>query len=308
MQLIPDYPCRFGRIFGLRLGVYHEHTQLRRRVIVGGDGGGELLFANRAVQSRCASRRQHGRRDVEHRGVRIQSARGSPAEHQLALSDVAGELAIAKIVVPRLGRPRMPLRVAGFQFSVQLLHAAQCVRWIDVARDAEDRVARPIEVPVETVHHVARERAKARLPPNAPATHAVRIVEQLVQRLGRNGRGIVGLPLRFLDDDLHLFRELARIYHRIRVRVGLNLQPFRESRRRQHRVVGRGVVNRVGVQVSAARLGLLRDVADPAFPGALEEHVLESVGKAVLFVRLVEVTGFDVRDDRDDGGGPVLLN
>ena len=41
--------------------------------------------------------------------------------------------------------------------------------------------------------------------------HTVTIVQQLVQRFGRDGARVVGLPLRFLDDDLELARELVGI-------------------------------------------------------------------------------------------------
>ena len=179
MQLIPDHTRCFGGVLGLRLGVNHEHAQLRRRVVVGCDGRRELLLANGTVQPRCASRCQDGRSEVEHRGIRVQSAGSSPSNYELALRDVACELAIAEVIVLRLRRPRMTHRIAGLQVSVQLLCVAQCVRVIDVARDAEDRVARPIEVAIKAVHQVARETAKARLSPDPPASHPVRIMKQL---------------------------------------------------------------------------------------------------------------------------------
>ena len=93
-------------------------------------------------------------------------------------------------------------------------------------------------------------------------------------------RRVVRLALRLLDDDLELARELVRIDHRVRVRVGLDVEPVREARRRQHRVVARVVVDRVRVEVAAARLRLLRDLADAARRRALEVHVLEHVGDA----------------------------
>jgi len=64
----------------------------------------------------------------------------------------------------------------------------------------------------------------------------------------------------------------------------------------------------VRVEVAAARLGLLCDVAYAPLLRALEEHVLQGVSETVLVVRLVEVTRLDVRHDRDDGRGPVFLD
>jgi hypothetical protein len=141
--------------------------------------------------------------------------------------------------------------------------------------------------------------------PDAPAPHAVPVVQQLVQRLQRDRRRVVGLSLRLLDDDLELFGQLLRIDDRMGVGVGLDLEAGREARRGQHRVVARVVVDRVRVQVAAGGLGGLRDLADPSLLRALEEHVLEYMRDAHHIVGLVEVARLDVGDDGDDRRGVV---
>ena len=201
----------------------------------------------------------------------------------------------------RLVGPRMTLdRLIG-ERSVRALHHARGRIEIDRANDAQNRRARAIEVSIEANEIVARELAQPVLAANAPPANAMRVVEQLEQRLGRNGRGIVGFALRLLDDDLELLRELLRIDHRIRVRIALDVEAALEARRRQHGVVARVIVDRAGVEITAGRFRLLRDRADRAGNRSLEEHVLEHVRDADDVVRLIEVAGLHERHDRHDG-------
>ena len=111
--------------------------------------------------------------------------------------------------------------------------------------------------------------------------------------------GAVGLALGLLDDDFEFARQLAGVDQRVRVRVGLDREARGEPARREHRVVVRVIVDRAGVEIAAARLGVARDLAGPARRRALEVHVLEHVRDADLGVGLVEVAGLHVRDDRD---------
>ena len=198
--------------------------------------------------------------------------------------------------------------LGGLEPAIQFRYLKDHFIKIDITGDAEDGVARTIKIPVEAVHHLARESSQPRLPADSPPAHAVSVVEQLVERFGSNGGGVVGFALGFLDDDFHFARQLARIDHRIRVRVGLDFQPFREARGRKNRKVSRVVVDRVRVQVSAARLRFLGDVADAALAGSFEEHVLKRVRESAFGVGLVEVARLDVRDDGDDGRRMILLN
>ena len=134
------------------------------------------------------------------------------------------------------------------------------------------------------------------------------VVEKLVESLGCDGGRTVSFALGLLDDDFHLPRQLTCVQHRIRVSVGLNVQALRETRRRKNRVVGRVVVDGLGVEIAAARFGFLRNCADATLLRSLEEHVLERMGETVLFVGLVEVTSLDVGDDRDHRRRRLLLN
>jgi hypothetical protein len=94
---------------------------------------------------------------------------------------------------------------------------------IDIAHHGEERLRGLIKVPVEANEVVARQRAESRLPADAPASNAVPIVQQLVQRFGGDRGWVVSLPLRLLDDDLQLFAKLVGVDQRIGVGVELNL-------------------------------------------------------------------------------------
>jgi hypothetical protein len=91
----------------------------------------------------------------------------------------------------------------------------------------------------------------------------VLVVEQRVERLDRHRRRVVELALGLLDDDLELLGQLRGVDQALGVRVGLDVEPVREARRGEHRVVARVVVDGVRVEVAAARLGLLGDLARP---------------------------------------------
>src|SRR5262249_18513989 len=160
------------------------------------------------------------------------------------------------------------------------------------------RRAGTIKVPIEADDVALTERAESGLAPDAPAPNAVPVVNELVQRLRRDRTRIVRLALRFLDDDLELATELAAVDQGVRVRVGLHVEAGEETGRGQHGVVDRVVVNRRRVQVTAGGLRLLRDLADTSARRALEVHVLEHVRDADDVVRLVEVAGAHIRDDR----------
>ena len=172
----------------------------------------------------------------------------------------------------------------------------------------EDRVPRPVEVLVEAQHVIARQTAQPLLAPDPPAPHAVLVVQQRVERLHRHRARIVLLALGFLDDHLELARQLAGIDARVRVRIVLDLEAAHESRRREHGVVAGLVVDRAGVEIAARRLRRARDLAHAARGRALEEHVLQHVRDAEDVVRLVEVAGAHVRDDRHDGRARVAAD
>src|SRR3954463_15591745 len=94
-----------------------------------------------------------------------------------------------------------------------------------------------VEVAIEAEQRVTRERAQARLTSNAPPANSMRVVQQLVQRLRRDRTRVVGFPLRLLDDHLELARQLVRIDERVRICIGLHLEPLTEPRGGKDRVV-----------------------------------------------------------------------
>src|SRR5579863_187690 len=111
--------------------------------------------------------------------------------------------------------------------------------------------------------------------------------------------------MHLLDDDLDLLRQLDGIDHRPCVRVRLNCECVAEARRGDDGVVARVIVDRVRVEIAAARFGLTRDLADATGRRALEVHVLEHVRDPHDVVGLIEVPGLDVGHDRDGACRPV---
>ena len=229
--------------------------------------------------------------------------RSSPSEHELRLRDVARELAVAQVIVMRLARPGVAHGRRVGQRSVQRIRLARSASSTSTSPTIERIVFDGLVEIADRSRASPRGRSARRpvLVPDSPATDAVRIVEQLVKRLDGNGRWIVCFSLRFLDDHLELFPSSAASTTELRVCVGLNVETGGESRRWQHREVRRVVVDRVSVEIAAARLCLFCNLADASSLCSLEEHVLEHVGDSADVIGLIEVSGFDVRHDRDDG-------
>src|SRR4051812_32433874 len=109
------------------------------------------------------------------------------------------------------------------KMSIFPLHLGERDGRVNVSDDREDGVSRVIEVAVKTQDLIARERTQARLAPNAPTSHAVSVVQQLVERLRGDSAGIVRFALRFLDNDFELARKLVGIDERSRIGVGLHV-------------------------------------------------------------------------------------
>ncbi len=189
--------------------------------------------------------------------------------------------------------------------AVILPHERERRIGIDVPDDREYRVAGVVVPAIEREHIVAGERAQLVRLPDPPPAEAVAVVQQRVQRLGRQRRRRVELALYFLDDDFELARQLDVVDQRARVGIGLDREPLGQAGGREHREVARMIVDRVGVEIPTARHRLLGDRADGTRWGPLEEHVLEDVRDADLRVALVEVAGLDVRHDGDNGRRPI---
>src|SRR6185503_8799011 len=124
------------------------------------------------------------------------------------------------------------------------------------------------------------------------------------------GGRVVQLALGFLNHDFQLAGQLTLVQCGVDQRVALNVYGLLERAfgGGKDGVIDRLVVDGGGGEVAAEHLGLAREVTGAAPGGSLEEHVLQHVGNAHPFVRLVEVPGANVGDDRDDGGGLVALN
>jgi hypothetical protein len=253
-----------------------------------------------AVEPRSAPRAEHRRGQVERRRVVVPRAGRAPPHRELRLLHVARELAVPEARRGPLRRSAVEGRRALGDVAVARLDLPQRVLRVDVAHHRQDGGARAIERAVEARHVTLREAAQSLLGADAPAAHAMLVVQQRIERLDRHRARVVELALRLLDDDLELPRQLAGVDQRVGVGVGLDVEPLDEARRRQHGVVARVVVDRVRVEIAALGLGLLRDLAHAAARRALEEHVLEHVRHADDVVRLVEVAGAHEGVDRDD--------
>ena len=102
----------------------------------------------------------------------------------------------------------------------------------------------------------------------------------------------VGLVLQVLEDDVEVdIGELALAELGEEGGLGFFLQHLD--------VVGRLLARGIGVDVAAHRLDLLGNLRGGAALGALERHVLQEVGDAVLLRQLVAGTGADIGAERD---------
>ena len=243
-ELVPRGAGALERALRLCRGVHDEDTEIHRHVLVGRYGRRELPVAHGAIEARRAT---GGRgRWRRHRGAARRDARRAacaiPRRSRRARCRRSIRAAGSRAAAVRRATVARHRRVG--QRAVQPFHVAHRLISIDIADDREHRIGRPVVVAVEAVHMLARERAKAGLAPDAPAAHAMPVVQHLVQRLRGDGVRGVRLALRLLDDDLDLAGQLVGVDERVGVRVGLDVEPCGEARRRQHRVVARVVVDR----------------------------------------------------------------
>src|SRR4051812_40368561 len=108
-------------------------------------------------------------------------ARRAPAEGELCLQNVALELAIPESGSAILAGTARARDGAGRQSAVSTLRFGQRVVGVDVTDDHQHRVLRMVERAVELPDGVGGESAQLLLAPDAPASNAVLVVQQLVQ-------------------------------------------------------------------------------------------------------------------------------
>ena len=110
-------------------------------------------------------------------------------------------------------------------------------------------------------------------------------------------RRVVGLA-DFLEDHAALALQLLRVEGGMAEDVANDVGAERQILLQHLDVVGGLLARGVGVDVPAHRLDLLGDFGGAAPLGALEGHVFEEVGDAVLRCRLVARAGGDVGTER----------
>jgi hypothetical protein len=90
-----------------------------------------------------------------------------------------------------------------------------------------------------------------------------------------------------LHDHVLLALQLLRIERRIGQDVGENVERERHVGREHARVIGRALDTGRGVEVAADGLDLLGDLAGGSPRGALEGHMLQEMGDAMLVGALI---------------------
>ncbi len=155
---------------------------------------------------------------------------GAEPQRELRLLYVAAQLPEAEAGAIGLLRAAVAVDRSVGKRTVQALHGAEGAVRLHVAGDHQDRVAGAVEMPVEVENMLARQPSEPRFPSDAPAAHAVTVVQHLVQRLDCDRRGVVRLALRFLDDHLQFARQLVGIDDRIGVGVELDFESPLEAR------------------------------------------------------------------------------
>ena len=110
--------------------------------------------------------------------------------------------------------------------------------------------------------------------------------------------------LDLFDDHLLLAVHIVRVESRVEHDVGQDVERQRKVLVEDLDVVGRVLLGRERVQLAADRVHGLGDLLGAAAGGPLEEHVLDEVGDAGVFVRLVARAARepDAHCDRSDVG------
>ena len=96
LHLAPRGERRIGQPRCRRLGVHHEHAHVARRVLIRGDAARELPLAHRTVEARRTAGSEHDPGQVERRRVGVTRRRRAPAERDVRLGDVTGQVACAQ--------------------------------------------------------------------------------------------------------------------------------------------------------------------------------------------------------------------
>ncbi len=182
-QLIPRGFDRGVRAVRRRFGLNSEHADAARRVIVRGNARHELALACGAIEPRCAPSAEHGRQHFQRRRVGVIQRHRAPAEGELRLRNVTGQLAkpeSGRRALHRAGRSR---RLADGEVAIQPVHGAKRMVRIHVTDHDEHRGGWPVEVAVEAPHIVAGQPPQTVFAADAPTPDAMFVVHQFVQGL-----------------------------------------------------------------------------------------------------------------------------
>ena len=294
-QFLQRHGDELGGLVLPRAGIDREHAAVPEGGVEGVDGIDEAaLLADLLEQAggHAATEQaghQHGR--VVHR---VAIARAGEAQHDMDLIQLPLLAELAAGIAGGLGLVRLGYRQVG-EVAADHLHQ----RLVLQRPGGGDHHAGGAVVPAHVVaQRVARHLLDDGGRAQGGAAHGLiaiggglEVVEDDV--VGR----VVGLPDLLQDHAalaLHLLRREGGMGEDVAQDVGGERQVVL-----QHLgVVGGVLPRRVGVEVAADILDLPRDGGSVALLGALEGHVLQEVGHAVLLGAFVPGAGMDIGADR----------
>src|SRR6185503_17083389 len=97
-QLVPRCPRRRAGDLRRRLGMDHEYSDLRWRVVVCAHRRRELPIAHGTVEPRGPPGTEYHGEQVQRRRIGMKRARRAPTEGKLRLANVAGPFAVAESI------------------------------------------------------------------------------------------------------------------------------------------------------------------------------------------------------------------
>ena len=185
------------------------------------------------------------------------------------------------------GRPAVLLEARSGHRAERLLERGAQLRVLEIAGGGNNDVLGGIGAAEMVAQPLLRERLDALLRPENRPPERVPFPERLRENLVHEIVGRVLDHLDFFEDDFLLALDVDVVEGGTQDDVGQDVDRDRHVLVEHLHVVARVFLGGERVELAADRIDRLRDVLGRARSGALEQHVLDEMSDAALFVRLV---------------------